>query len=296
MTQNQVDCFLAVVRTGTIAGAAKELYLSIQSVSTHIQNLEKEFSLTLFHRSQKGVALTEEGKRFHRLAQAWVENYDSSLRAIRELYHNMTLKFTIAFSEWIDPLGELYDAVHAFTQAHGSTDFSALHGSNQEILERLGREEVDAAIMCDTQVVSSLDLDMTSFAQEQLCFYLPRSVSGDALAKLNPVLPRIDAAYGAWSEEEASELSRRMSGNLGLPMSQCHTMPNFYSVVACAETVPCFVVSDARFGHLRRNPTLRNIPLHKKSALCCVWNKKDENPLLPQFVDHLKGYFKEELS
>ena len=268
MTQNQVDCFLAVVRTGTIAGAAKELYLSIQSVSTHIQNLEKEFSLTLFHRSQKGVALTEEGRRFYRLAQAWMENYSSSLRAIEELYHNLTLKFTIAFSEWIDPLGELYDAVHAFTQAHGSTDFSALSCSNRLILEKLGREEVDAAIMCDTQVVSSLDLDMVSFAQEQLCLYLPQSVSGDTLTELSPALPHIDAVYGAWSEEETLELSRRMSGNLGLPMSQCYTMPNFYSVVACAETVPCFVVSDARFGHLRRNPSLRNIPLHKKSALC----------------------------
>lgn len=50
MTSTQVNCFLATVRTGTIAGAAKELYLSIQSVSTHIQNLEKEFSLTLFVR------------------------------------------------------------------------------------------------------------------------------------------------------------------------------------------------------------------------------------------------------
>lgn len=293
MTSTQVNCFLTTVRIGTIAGAAKELYLSIQSVSTHIQNLEKEFSLTLFFRHQGGVTLTPEGQRFYRFALAWVDTYTSSLKSIENLYHNMTLQFSIAFSEWIDPLGELYDAVHAFSQLHSSTDLSATHCSNRLVWEKLERLEVDAAIMCDTQVVSSMDLDMVSFAREQLCLYFPASVSGDTPADWDQALPHIDAVYGAWSEEESTELSQRMSDNLGLPTSQCYTMSNFYSVVACAETIPCFVVSDARFGHLCHTPFLRNLPLHKESALCCVWNKKNENPLLPEFVSHMKACFQD---
>ena len=292
MTETQVNCFVAAARTGSFASAAKELYLTIQSISTNIQNLEKEFSITLFTRHPGGVALTDEGRHFYRFALAWMEAYDSCLKAIETLYQNMALKFSIAFSEWIDPLGELFDAVYAFTETHSSTDVSAIHCSNRMILEKLERMELDAAIMCDTQVVASMDLDLVSFAREQLCLYFPPSVDGDNPAELSQALPHIDAPYGAWSKEEQPELIQRMCDNLGIPMSRRYTMPNFYSVVACAETVPCFVVSDARFGHLCRNTELRNIPLQKMSSLCCVWNKKNENPLLPQFISHIQAYFK----
>lgn len=292
MTQNQLDCFYTAVRTGSLTATARELFLSVQTVSTHIQNLEKEFSVTLFQRMPEGVTLTLEGQRFYRFAKAWSETYNHTIQSIENLYYNMSLKFTIAFSEWIDPLGDLSDAIKAFILDHEKTEVTALHIDNGALIRKLEQEEIDVAIMCDSQMSGGVDFDMVPFARESLTYYCPLWVQGDTIDTLDPVLPQIDASYGTWGEEETLEMSRRMSGNLGLDRVQCYTMPNFYSVIACAETVPCFVVSDSRFGHLRNTPDLRNLPLEKmQSSLCCVWNRKNENPLLPEFVAHMKDCY-----
>ena len=293
MTQTQVDCFLAAARTGSITKAAEELYLSNQVVSAHIRNLEREFSLTFFHRSQNGVVLSPDGEQFYQMALVWSGSYTDTLKTIQTLYQNLSLQFRIGLSEWIDPFGPLYEAVPAFSRDHAHTELSGIHASNHSILQKLEEGGVDVCVMCDTQIVANANLDMTTFAQEHLCLYLPADAPGQTLESVDPDLPHVDAAYGTWSDEETLELSRRMSNFLGLPVSKSYTMSNFHSVIACAETVPCSVVCDARFGYLRDNGHLRNIPLDKGSSLCCIWNKKNENPLLPEFVAHMKEFFRE---
>jgi len=292
MTKIQLDCFFSAARSGSLAATARELFLSVQAVSSHIQNLEKEFSIPLFRRTPEGVKLTEEGRKFYRFAMAWTEVYDNALKSIDTMYNNMSLKFTIAFSEWVNPLGNLFDAIEAFSSAHKNTELKAIHCSNKDLMDKLAREEIDAAIMCDTQVSGGADFETVSFAPEQLMIYYPPAVHDSVSDGPSPAFPQIDAPYGSWSDEETLEMSRRMSGNLGLAVTRCYTMPNFYSVVACAETVPCFAVSDARFGHLCYADDLQRRPLNINSSLCCIWNKKNENPLLPQFIAHLQDYFK----
>lgn len=293
MTQTQVDCFLAAARTGSITKAAEELYLSNQVVSAHIRNLEREFSLTFFLRSQNGVVLSPDGERFYQMALVWSGSYTDTLKTIQTLYQNLSLQFRIGLSEWIDPFGPLYEAIQAFSSDHVHTELSGVHASNHCILQKLEEGGVDVCVMCDTQIVANANLDMTTFAKERLCLYLPADTPEQTLQSVDPDLPHVDAAYGTWSDEEALELSRRMSNFLGLHVSKNYTMSNFHSVIACAETVPCSVVCDARFGYLRDSKHLRNIPLNKESALCCIWNKKNENPILPDFIAHMKAFFRE---
>ena len=57
--------FECAARTGSFAGAAKELGTSQPAVSRHIANLEEELGTKLFERSRTGVKLTEAGRRFH---------------------------------------------------------------------------------------------------------------------------------------------------------------------------------------------------------------------------------------
>lgn len=53
--------FYTVARQGNISRAANELYISQPAISKAIQKLEASLSVTLFHRSSRGVTLTEEG-------------------------------------------------------------------------------------------------------------------------------------------------------------------------------------------------------------------------------------------
>lgn len=57
-----LKAFIAIVRRGTVHGAAKDLHLTQTGVTQRIRALEKELRTTLFLRSRKGMQLTREGE------------------------------------------------------------------------------------------------------------------------------------------------------------------------------------------------------------------------------------------
>ena len=60
----QIIYFLKIAELRSINKAAAKLYVSQPSLSQSIKNLEDELNIRLFRRSNKGVVLTEDGKRF----------------------------------------------------------------------------------------------------------------------------------------------------------------------------------------------------------------------------------------
>lgn len=64
MTLQQLRYVTTVAETGTISGAAKALFISQPSLTTAIQELEKEMGITIFLRTNRGVVLSREGDEF----------------------------------------------------------------------------------------------------------------------------------------------------------------------------------------------------------------------------------------
>ena len=64
MTLQQLRYVTAVADAGTISKAAQQFYISQPSLTNSIQELEQELGLTIFHRTNRGVALTPEGEEF----------------------------------------------------------------------------------------------------------------------------------------------------------------------------------------------------------------------------------------
>ena len=63
MTFQQLQYFLEVGHTGSVSQAAKNLIVSASSISIAIGNLEKELGYPLFIREQKGLRLTQQGRK-----------------------------------------------------------------------------------------------------------------------------------------------------------------------------------------------------------------------------------------
>jgi DNA-binding transcriptional LysR family regulator len=57
-----LKAFIAIVRQGTVHGAAQDLHLTQTGVTQRIRAIEKELGTTLFLRSRKGMKLTQEGE------------------------------------------------------------------------------------------------------------------------------------------------------------------------------------------------------------------------------------------
>ena len=299
MTTTQIDCFLAVTQLGSISAAAKSLYLSPQVVSQHISALEKELTVTLFHRSKAGMDLTEHGRDLYDYSIRWKGLYNHTIQSIAELYNNLSLRFRVGISEYIDVLGAISGSISTFAQNHGSTRMRCVQQSNHVLFNSILAGDLDVAIMCETQVTPNADLEVVPVAKEDLRLYVSGvddinpnlTLDSPELLDIFQSLPHVNTPYGHWNNLGWQEISRRMNTFLGVPAQTHYSVPNFRSVLACVHTIPCTIVCDARFGFTRETDGIFNIPLNISSDICCVWSKQNENPLIRDFVNHIRRYY-----
>lgn len=73
MTYEQIEAFMAIVKTGSMTDAANYLFISQPALSHRIKELEKELGNTLITRSKgiRSTELTPFGKRFLYQAEKW---------------------------------------------------------------------------------------------------------------------------------------------------------------------------------------------------------------------------------
>ena len=76
MTLQQLQYVIAIVEHGSISETAKQLYVAQPTLSSAVRTLEEEFGIIIFHRSARGIALTEDGREFLSYARQVVEQAD----------------------------------------------------------------------------------------------------------------------------------------------------------------------------------------------------------------------------
>ncbi len=81
MTLQQIHYVIAIAEAGSLGKAAEKLFVAQPSLTSAVKELEKEFSIQLFHRSSRGVTLTTEGMKFLPYAR---QVYDQYLNLMEE--------------------------------------------------------------------------------------------------------------------------------------------------------------------------------------------------------------------
>ena len=73
MTLLEIEAFLAVVKWGTLSGAAQNLYITQPALTRRVQIMEEELGYPLFTRGKgsRKVQLTEQGAEFYQIAWKW---------------------------------------------------------------------------------------------------------------------------------------------------------------------------------------------------------------------------------
>lgn len=112
MTLQQLKYILTIAKKGTLSDAAKELYISQPSLTSSVKELENEFNITIFNRTNKGVILSKEGEIFLGYARQVVEQ----VRLLEEKYKGpstgrrdfcvSTQHYSFAVEAFVDLLSE----------------------------------------------------------------------------------------------------------------------------------------------------------------------------------------------
>lgn len=145
---------------GTISKAAEKLYISQPSLTTSIKDLESEFGIEIFSRTNKGVILTSDGEEFLGYARqvisqtSLMEEHYSGATAARHQFCVSTQHYSFSIEAFVKLLkeygGEQYDFRIRETQTYEIIEDVAklksdvgvlyLNQFNETVLRKLLRE------------------------------------------------------------------------------------------------------------------------------------------------------------
>lgn len=147
----QYRIFYHVARSGNISRASNELYISQPAISKAIKKLEASLSVSLFHRSSRGVTLTEEGK----LLFTHVERAFSSLSQGEELLRqrlelgigHLTIGVSATLCKYV-----LLPYLKTFIKEYPHIQISILSQSSAQTIRQLSNHQADIGLVGTTQI------------------------------------------------------------------------------------------------------------------------------------------------
>ncbi len=154
----QIRYFLAIAETGSFTKAAERLFVSQPSLSAGIKKLEQVLDVTLFERGGRQTILTPAGKLFEQKARIFLDNYQATLRELRELKDQPVLRLGTLRTIRITCLADL---IYTFQRQSLSVLIELVDGSCSELCDRLEQGDVDLVMtVLDGYEVSKTSLTL----------------------------------------------------------------------------------------------------------------------------------------
>lgn len=143
---NRYEIFLKVVEMGNITRAAEALNYTQSGVSHAISALERETNFSLFVRSNKGVTLTENGKKVLEPIQNLVNQQRNLAQTIYNI-NNVVAgiirigTFTSVSAQWLPSI------IHSFQEIYPLVEFELLDGNYDEITSWIMQGKIDCGFL-----------------------------------------------------------------------------------------------------------------------------------------------------
>lgn len=153
MTQSQIDYFLSVATTKSIAKSAAKLYVSQSAISKQISLLEKEFNLYLFDRTNKGVELTKAGELLFDHFTKQNRAFSNVLKNARQLYASQEKKLRFGVLESWTSSPFIYNLVDLLKEKDSSINIVLIGDTPNGLLHRLESGEVDVVFCVENAVL-----------------------------------------------------------------------------------------------------------------------------------------------
>lgn len=161
-----------LVEKGSINKAAKELFISQQSLSRSLHSLENEIGYILFHRSHHGITLTLAGEKFYNFALNVISEYNIMYESIIEETYNIVLEGNLKvgcsslIAENIMP-----EILSNYYNEYKKINIDIMSGTNEDVVNKLSINDIEIGIIVfyyDEEGKSVPQIPDT-FIQENIC-------------------------------------------------------------------------------------------------------------------------------
>jgi DNA-binding transcriptional LysR family regulator len=163
MDIHDLTVFAAAARHGSVTKAAQSLSTVQSNVTTRIRLLETELNVQLFHRSHRGITLTEKGQRLLPYAQqmlSLVENAKAAVSDSREVRGTLQIGALQSTAS-----ARLPDVLKVYAARYAQVDIAVETGTSAELIARVIESRLDGAFVSGVEDHPELDV-VTSFVEE----------------------------------------------------------------------------------------------------------------------------------
>lgn len=144
MTLQQIHYVITISETGSLNKAAEILYVSQPSLTGALQDLEKELGITIFHRSGRGVTLTNDGTEFMTYARQLYHQYEV-LRAKYGESGTLKKKFGVSSQHYSFAVKAFVEMVKQFNTAE--YEFAIRETKTREVIEDVSTLKSEIGIL-----------------------------------------------------------------------------------------------------------------------------------------------------
>ena len=143
MTLQQLKYVITVAEEGSISKAANKLFIAQPSLTNQIHEVEKEYNITIFTRTNKGVIVSADGEVFLGFARQILEQ--SNL--LNERYKNKAPKilFSVSSQHYSFAVNAFVDLIKEFDS--DQYDFSIRETKTHEIIDDVSKLKSEVGIL-----------------------------------------------------------------------------------------------------------------------------------------------------
>ncbi|MDY6064832.1 MAG: selenium metabolism-associated LysR family transcriptional regulator [Finegoldia sp.] len=133
MDLKQLETFITVVEWDSFSEAARRLYLTQPTISTHIKQLEEELNTKLISRTTKKLELTKDGREFYNYAKS----ISFIMQNIQDQFSNRALtNFNIGASS-VPATYILPDLISKFRKGNYDTKINIIQSDSSDVISKV---------------------------------------------------------------------------------------------------------------------------------------------------------------
>jgi DNA-binding transcriptional LysR family regulator len=286
INESSVKCFLTLCETLSFTEAARQLYLTQQSVSKYIAKLEEDLGFQLFLRNHHYVTMTQAGENFYRFFRNMQNEFEHVMAETQDYYRGVLSSLHIGYLEWLDLSSGIGQALREIKAEQPELQFSGEKHPQYELNELFLARKLDLIITYrefapKVQGVKSLkvlDTPLVLLVSPEH----PKAVPGATVEDFRGE-PFIKAAASHETLSESRNRARKQCRELGFTPSELIISPNLESAYMAVELGQGVMVS-TMLSRMTLGNHLRCYPVGTNEELQCFWFDQQENPVVENFA------------